>query len=202
MILDVTNLDKKLLIRALYDSSSPIGMGKVEYYVRKERGDFVHDITDEECEYLLSDFENLCPKEHKLEASYYGEEEDEDNPEFHGTSAKVADYIKGVTLKLNLYRPYSDFSKVYVYSDAYDMRNGFYMFLETLIKNFPLTDFRIVDKEYDEFWDLEEMNEKHNFDRDRFNLMKIVVNNQLPNGYVDKNVLKSFEYFDQVVLDI
>ncbi|RLJ98803.1 hypothetical protein [Tenacibaculum discolor] len=199
MILDVTNVDKKLLIRSIYDMASPKGVGVVEYEVKKRRGELVHDISEYDCEIMLEAFQKITKEQHTEEVSWLEEDE---NPEECGIFVTNIDYVNGIPLKLNLYIPYIDFSKVYVYSDSYDIRNGLYLFLETLIKYFPLEDFNVVNKDYPDYWDIDEINYKENFDEGRYQALNTVASNLLPDGQVDSNILKSLDYFNNLLIDV
>ena len=161
MIIDVTNLDKKLLIRSLYDLASPKGMGIVEYSAKEMDGVKVHDISDYDCSIMLTVFEMISQEQHLQEVNEMKEEEEDFDLIDSGVGAKIADYLNGIPLKLDLYRPYGDYNKIYTYSNAYDIRNGLYLFLEALIKNFPLEDFVIIEKEYPNYFEPKKINFKN-----------------------------------------
>ncbi|CAL2094539.1 hypothetical protein [Tenacibaculum sp. 190524A02b] len=196
MILDVTELDKKLLIRALYDLASPVGVGVQEYNARKQSGQMVHDITDFDCDVLLAPFKDISRKEFDEAIKWLKEDGEDVNVLGSGMGDRVADYYNGIPLKLDLFRPYADFNKIFFSTEGYDLRNGFYLSLEVLIKYFPLDDFKVILKEYPDYLNLDDINNTYDFELGRFEALKTVVENLLPDGRVDVNVLKSINYFD------
>ena len=56
MEFDVTKLDKVLLLQSLFAHSNPLGLGVSEYKYRKQKGDNVDGLTEEECHILLAEF--------------------------------------------------------------------------------------------------------------------------------------------------
>lgn len=128
MEFDITDIDKKLLIRTLFAHSAPLGLGKAEYDVRKSRGQVVDGIGDEECGYLLSEYNS----------SY-------ERP----AGFSILDYHKGKPMKLNFFRKTN--GKVVVDSDSYDARNGKYRFLEAMLNTFLIDEIKITKKGYRQF---------------------------------------------------
>ena len=128
MVFDITNIDKKLLIRTLFAHSAPIGFGQAEYMVRKSRGEIVDGITDQECEHLLYEFNHSSER-----TAGFG----------------ILDYHKGKPMKLNFFRKQN--GRVIVSSDSYDARNGRYRFLEAMLNTFHLDEIKINKKGYRQF---------------------------------------------------
>lgn len=126
MRFDITNIDKNLLLRALFAYSSPIGYGKEEYKARKSWNENVEGLTDLECDQILSEF-NLNES-----GVFY-----------------ILDYHKGKPMKLNFYRKTT--GQVIVDSEAYDVRNQKYRFLEALLDTFDEEEIIIIKKSYREF---------------------------------------------------
>lgn len=149
MEFDITDIDKKLLIRTLLAHSSPIGLGRAEYKFRKSIGEVVDGISDLECEYLLSEFNNSTER-----SAGFG----------------ILDYHNGKPMKLNFYRKTN--GKVIVSSDSYDVRNGKFRFLEAMLNTFFLDEIKITKKGYRQFVmtdlpsDLERTKEQNKFFRD------------------------------------
>ncbi len=125
MEFDVTKLDKVLLLQSLFAHSNPLGLGVSEYKYRKQKGDNVDGLTEEECHILLAEFN-----------------ESTELPE----SFRIADYHKGKPLKIDLYKQKN--GRVIAYSDAYDARNGKYRYLEALLDIFSLDEILIIKKGY------------------------------------------------------
>lgn len=125
MEFDITNIDKRLLVQTLFAHSAPIGLGEAEYKVRKDRGENVDGLTDEECNFMLYEFNNS----HSLSESY-----------------KIADYHNGKPMKLNFYRNKN--GRVIVDSGSYDARNGKYRFLEAMLNIFSMDEIQITKKGY------------------------------------------------------
>ena len=133
MEFDITRLDKKLLIQTLFSHSSPLSLGQLEYDHRKKWGENVDGLTDEECEFILYDFNQL----------------DTGN-------LKLLDYHKGKPMKLTLEKKTN--GRVLVDSDGYDARNGKYRFFEALLNIFFLDEILITKKGFRRFfmYDLQE----------------------------------------------
>jgi len=128
MEFDITEIDKKLLIRTLFAHSAPIGLGQAEYDVRKSFGETVDGISDEECEYLLYEYNHNSKRE-----SVFG----------------ILDYHKGKPMKLNFFRKRN--GRIITSSDSYDARNGRYRFLEAMLNTFHLDEIKITKKGYRQF---------------------------------------------------
>lgn len=125
MEFDITNIDKTLLVQALFSHSAPIGLGIAESIVRNQRGENVDGLTDKDCALLLYDFNN----------SYSRSEN------FH-----IADYHMGKPMKLNFYRNRN--GRVVVDSARYDSRNGRFRFLEAMLNTFSMDEILITKKGY------------------------------------------------------
>ena len=132
MVFDITNLDKLLLLRTLYEHASPKGLGMVEYSVRSDRGENVIGLTDEECEMILS----------------------MDDPE---AAEMLVDYHKGKPIKLDFQHQRN--GNITVDTNGYDSRNGRYRFLEALLNVFDLDEIIITKKGYPAY--LNEMIDEH-----------------------------------------
>jgi len=128
MEFDITNIDKKLLVKTLIAHSNTIGLGKEEYKFRKSFGEIVDGINDIECDYILSEYNNS-----KKGRSHF----------------EILDYYKGKPIKLNFYR--NSKGKVLVNTDSYDVRNGKYRFLESMLNTFFLDEIKIIKKGYRQF---------------------------------------------------
>lgn len=125
MELDITNIDKRLLVQTLFAHSAPLNLGEAEYTFRKKSGENVDGLTDEECDNMLKDFNNSY--------SY--------SKSFH-----IADYHKGKPIKLNFYRNKN--GRVIVDTGSYDVRNGKYRFLESILNIFSMDEILITKKGY------------------------------------------------------
>ena len=126
MEFDITHLDKKALIQALFIYSEPLHVGKAEYDIRNKRGENVMGLTEEECELALKEFN----------ASDLG-------------SIRIFDYCKGKPIKL-IFEKMTN-GRVLVESDHYDVQNGKYRFLEVLLDTFLIEDIYITKKGYRQF---------------------------------------------------
>jgi len=128
MKFDITNIDKKKLLKTLFSHSFPTnhGVGKVEYLVRKDRGENVDSLTDEECEDILFNFNtysDILPQ-----------------------SFRILDYYKGKPIKIVFDKQKN--GRILVDSCGYDSRNGKYMFLVAMLNEFPKEEIFIVRKKY------------------------------------------------------
>lgn len=123
MEFDITHLDRKLLLRSLLAFAEPIGFGIIEYDNRKAKNQNVDGITDEECEVILYEFENM-------EKGY----------------KRVLDYYRGQPLKLDFYKKAN--GQMFASSTSYDERNGKYRFLEALLNSFLKDEIKIIRKSY------------------------------------------------------
>ena len=123
MEFDITHLDKKTVIQALFSHSSPLNLGKAEYKVRKQRGENVDGLSDEECEQILFDFNNI------------------DNG-----NLRLLDYHKGKPMKLDFQKKSN--GRVLVNTNSYDVRNGKYRSFEAFLNIFLLDEIYITKKGY------------------------------------------------------
>lgn len=126
MQFDITHLDKKLVIQTLFAHSAPLSLGQVQYEVLKIRGDNVDGLTDDECEEILAEFNDLS--------------------EGH---LRLLDYHKGKPMKL-IFEKKKD-GRVLVDTDSYDARNGEYRFFEALLDIFSIDEIFITKKGYRQF---------------------------------------------------
>lgn len=123
MEFDVTNLDKNLLLKALFAHSAPLNLAKAEFFLRKEGKENVDGLTDEECEMILFEF-------HHLDIG----------------SIRILDYYKGKPMKLVFNKNKN--GRVLVDSCHYDAHNGKYRFLEAMLETFLLDEIQITKKGY------------------------------------------------------
>lgn len=121
MVFNVSKLDKIRLLQTLYIHADPKGYGNMEYAFNDVIGKNVVGLTDEECASLL-----------KM-----------DTPELNGY---LVDYHNGKPIKL--YFEQGTNGNVLVSSNAYDVSNGRYRFLEALLYVFNLDEVVMTDKEY------------------------------------------------------
>ena len=128
MEFDITDINKKKLIRTLLVHSVPIGLGQAENDFRKSFGEVNDGISDEECEYLLAEYNYNSERD-----SLFG----------------ILDYHKGKPMKLNFYRKRN--GRVVTSTDSYDARNGKYRFLEAMLNAFHLDEIKITKKGYQQF---------------------------------------------------
>jgi hypothetical protein len=126
MEFDITHLDKKLVIQTLFAHSAPLSLGKLEYEFRKANDDNVDGLSDEECEFILLEFNEL----------------DTGN-------LRLLDYHKGKPMKLNFEKKSN--GRILVSSDSYDVRNGKYRFLEAFLNIFSMDEIYITKKGYRHF---------------------------------------------------
>jgi len=126
MEFDITHLDRKILIRALFAYSSPVGIGIAEYQTRKLRNENVDGLSDSECVEILFKFE-------QMESGY----------------KRVLDYHKGKPMKLDFVKNLN--GQIKVGTSAYDARNGKYRFLEAMLDTFLEEEIIITKKGYGEF---------------------------------------------------
>lgn len=126
MEFDITEIDKKLLIRALFAYSAPVGIGVAEYAIRKARKENVDGLSDEDCNEILFDFNQI-----------------------EKGNMRVLDYLKGKPMKLDLIKKTN--GRILTNSAAYDARNGRFRFLEAMLDTFSADEIMIVKKGYPEF---------------------------------------------------
>lgn len=123
---DITHLDKKKVIQALFAHAAPLNLGTVEYKIRKKMNDNVDGLSDEECEIILMKFYQMDKG-----------------------SIQLLDYHKGKPMKLNFHKKGN--GRVLVDSDGYDLRNGKYRFFEAFLNIFMLDEIFITKKGYRQF---------------------------------------------------
>lgn len=123
MEFDITNLDKRLLIQALFAHSAPRGFGIEEYKFRDKVGDNVDALTDEECDIILLEL----------------------NDKELG-SIRLLDYPKGKPMKLDLYKKNN--GRILASTEGYDYRNGKYRYFEALLNIFSMDEILITKKGY------------------------------------------------------
>jgi hypothetical protein len=126
MEFDITHLDKRIVLQALFAFAAPLGIGKAEFKERRKRGENVIGLTDTECEILLTEFS-----------------------EMKSGIKRILDYHKGKPMKV-VFEKKSN-GRVLVDSDSYDSRNGKYKFFEALLETFLLEDILITKKGYKQF---------------------------------------------------
>lgn len=126
MQFDITQLDKKLVVQTLFAHAAPLGYGKMEYTSRKNKGDNVDGLTDQECDLILSDFETKP-----------------------SGVIKLLDYHKGKPMKLFFEKKRN--GRILVSTNGYDSRNGKYRFFEAMLNIFTLDEILITKKGYAQF---------------------------------------------------
>ncbi|MDR1347787.1 MAG: hypothetical protein LBJ63_05060 [Prevotellaceae bacterium] len=124
MEFDITNIDRKVLLKAVFEFATPIGVGVAEYFVKKENGENVDSLTDDECDEILYQFNTSSSNKH----------------------IRILDYYKGKPMKLIFYKAKN--GKISVQSDRYDSRNGKYRFLEAMLNYFSVSEVLILKKGY------------------------------------------------------
>ncbi len=155
MEFDITHLDRKILIRALFAYSSPVGFGIAEYQTRKLRNENVDGLSDFECAEILSEFE-------QMESGY----------------KRVLDYHKGKPMKLDFVK--NSNGQIKVGTSAYDARNGKYRFLEAMLDTFLEEEIIITKKGYGEF--AFSAQSKHlNRPKSDLKMFKSILKNCIPN---------------------
>jgi hypothetical protein len=123
MEFDITNLDRKLLLKALIAYANPVGLGIEEYNARKSWKENVDGLSDEECIEILYEVENID----------YG-------------PVRVLDYYKGQPIKLDIYKKRT--GQLIAGSTGYDSRNGKYKFFEAMLETFLEDEIKITRKGY------------------------------------------------------
>lgn len=126
MEFDITRLDKKVLVQALFAHSAPLRLGQAEYGFRKKLGDNVDGLSDEECDEILFEFYS-----------------------FDTGGLRILDYHKGKPMKLVFFK--NKIGRVLVDTGSYDARNGKYRFFEALLNIFSLDEILITKKGYRHF---------------------------------------------------
>ncbi|CAM1345109.1 hypothetical protein [Tenacibaculum amylolyticum] len=123
MEFDVTNLDRKILLRALFAYSSPKGLGNIEYTFRESQNENVEGLSDIECEEILYELEKM-----------------------KSGTIRVLDYHKGKPMKLDFKK--KDNGQIKISTTAYDQRNGKYRFFEAILDTFLEEEIIITKKGY------------------------------------------------------
>ena len=123
MTFDITTIDKKKLLKALYKYSVPIGCGTAEYEWMASKGKNVELLSDDDCENALKEF-NIHENE------YY----------------RLFDYHNGKPLKIDFCNKKN--GRVIANSNGYDSRNGIFSFLIVIINTFGMEEVKIINKSY------------------------------------------------------
>lgn len=126
MEFDITNIDKINLIQALYIYSNPIHLGKIEFKIRNLLDENVEGLSQEECEIILHNFNNLKTG-----------------------CLKILDYHNGKPMKLVFNKKIN--GRILVESSNYDARNGKYRFFEALLNTFLIDEIHITKKGYNNY---------------------------------------------------
>lgn len=126
MTFDITNINLKTLLKAVFAYSEPVGLGMAEYKTRKSWKENVDGLTDNECEMIL--FE-LNSNESKF--------------------IRLLDYYKGKPMKFDIVKKKN--GQILVNSSAYDARNGKYRFFEAMLDSFLEEEIIIIKKGYGEY---------------------------------------------------
>ena len=153
MEFDITNLDKHLVIQTLFAHADALAIGQYEYDFRKRMGDNVDGLTDDECEIILAEFNDL-DKGH----------------------VKLLDYHKGKPMKL--YFEKKSNGRVPVDSGGYDSRNGKYRFFEALLNVFLLDEILITKKGYKQFT-LLDLDEDQILPKEKEEMFKSILKNTI-----------------------
>ncbi len=122
MRFDITDLDKKRLVQAFLNFSTPTGMGAIEYVVRAINKDNPNTIPDWELENALAEF----------------------NQNDRTGSFRIFDYYKGHPLKLIFYRKKN--GQVIIDTLPYDIRNGRFFSLLAMLSEFAVNEVKIIQK--------------------------------------------------------
>lgn len=125
MKFDITTLNKVTLLQCLYAFSEPIALGQIEYQVKKEAGENVEGLTEEECESYLSDFYKLYNTKKNHE---------------------ILDYCNGKPQKVIFEIKKGD--RIILDTSGYDERNGLYRSFEALLNTFLFEEIKIINKGY------------------------------------------------------
>ncbi len=126
MVFDVTNLDLKTLLKAVFVYSEPVGLGIAEYKTRKLSKENVDGLRDDECDEILFELNNMDSK-----------------------YIRLLDYYKGKPMKLDFVKKSN--GQLLVDSGSYDARNGKYRFFEAMLDTFLEDEIWIVKKGYGQY---------------------------------------------------
>jgi hypothetical protein len=118
MKFDITNIDKKSLLKALYSFSTPKGMGVVEF----DKSNNIENLSDSECDEMLLEFTKSTK----------------------GGIFTIADYYKGKPLKIFFNK--SKKGRITVSADGYDSLNGVYSFFDIMLKTFLFDEILVTKK--------------------------------------------------------
>lgn len=121
MQINITNLDKILLLQTLYVHADPKGYGIKQYQRGLEKGQPVEGLSVKECEILLSGSEQ--------------------------SSGYLVDYYNGKPIKLSWENTFA--GQQLVHTLPYDAAHGRYRFFEALLNVFDPEEILITDREYD-----------------------------------------------------
>ena len=121
MRINVTNLDKILLIQTLYIHADPKGYGIKQYQRGLQNGQIVEGLSVKECQALLNGSEQ--------------------------SSGYLIDYYNGKPIKLDWENTIS--GQQLVHTLPYDAAHGRYRFFEALLNVFDPEEILIAEKEYD-----------------------------------------------------
>lgn len=125
MKFDITALNKVTLLQCLYAFSEPIALGHIEYQTKKEAGENVEGLTQEECESYLSDFYKL----YKTKKNH-----------------EILDYCNGKPQKI-IFEVKKE-NRIILDTSGYDERNGLFRSFEALLNAFLFEEIKIVNKGY------------------------------------------------------
>ena len=126
MVFDISDLDKVVLLQALYAHAEAAGYGKLEYKIKDRRGIRVNGLSLEEAKAIW--------EKSAAQIASSG-------------SAEVVDYHNGKPIKLDVKRNPST-QRLLAYSSSFDTRNGRYRFLEALLSSFGNEEIIIKEKGY------------------------------------------------------
>lgn len=127
MLIDVTDLDKILLLQTLYLHADPKGYGERQYAKDLRDGKAVEGLSVREC--------NLLIQNAVVEYGY----------------TDVVDYHNGKPIKLAW--SLNAGNRMEAHTLSYDSCHGRFRFLEAVLNVFDIEEIRILDKEYDPIQD-------------------------------------------------
>lgn len=126
MQINITNLDKILLLQTLYIHADPKGYGIKQYREGLQKGQIVEGLPVKECEAIL-------------------------NSDGQHDSGYLIDYYNGKPLKFGWITTTS--GQQLAHTLPYDAAHGRYRFFEALLNVFDPEEILITDKEYDSIQD-------------------------------------------------
>lgn len=127
MKFDITDIDKTLLLQALYDYSDPVGLGELEYAIKDFKNIKVSGLPLNEAKEIIKEAKHIP----------------------HRNYFDVADYINGKPIKFSY--TVNKKQRDIVETSRYDMRNGKYRFFEALLRTFSFEEILIRQKSYPKF---------------------------------------------------